>query len=272
MDYPLSRLTALIPAELDLLSMLKFILVFAAGSLIFSLFARLIFGRRSALNHAVSSAMGILVIYIVTIVVYTFQPAGLPRYLSPLPFVQFTDNYLQILSFHSARFPALCENTLSLIILSFLINALDSLIPKGKNVIRWFLLRFLSVILAIILHNIVNQAFHTFLPGVLVTYAPVILLGILIVMLLLGVLNFLLSFILVAVSPILAGIYAFFFSNVIGKQLSKSILTAGLICCVFYAMEAFGYGTICISAAALISYFPLLLILLGLWYLIGHLL
>lgn len=272
MDFSLSQLASHLPAEIDFLSTLKFIAVFAAGSLLLSLLGRVIFGKRSALNHAVSSAMGILFIYVVTIVVYTFDPSGLSRFLSPLPFVQFSEEYLYILSFHAAGIPAICENVLSLVILAFLVNLLDSLIPKGKSLIGWYLLRFLTVALAIGLHYAVNWASHTFLPGVLVTYAPIILLGILIAMLLLGVLNALLSLVLTVVNPILGAIYTFFFSNILGKQISKSVLTSGIICAVLYALDYFGFSVICISATALISYLPLLVVLLVLWYLIGHLL
>ena len=272
MDFPLPNFTALIPVQLSLSSVLRFILVLGISSLVISLLARLIFGRRSPLNHAISSAMGILAIYVVTVAIYTFQPGGLSRFLSPLPFVQFSGSNLYLLSFHDAGIPKLCENILSLIILAFLVNVIDSLIPKGKTTFRWYVLRFISVILAMALHYLLNLAIHTFLPGVLVTYAPIILLGVLVVMFLLGFVNLILSLLLIAVSPVLGAIYTFFFSNILGKQLSKALLTSAIICACFYTLAHFGFGVICISAAALIAYLPLLIVLLLLWYLIGYLL
>lgn len=272
MDFYFSQLTSLLPAQIDFVSMLKFILLFAAGSLLLSLLGRAVFGKRSGLNHAVSSAMGILFIYVVTIVVYTFNPSDLSRFLSPLPFVQFSGEYLCILPFHGTELSVICEHVLSLLILAFLVNLLDSLFPKGKTLIGWYGLRFVTVILAIGLHYVVNILVQAFLPGVLVTYAPIILLGILVVMVLLGVASGLLGLVLVVANPILGAIYAFFFSNIIGKQISKALVTTGLICAVVYALEYFGYSVICISAAALSGYLPLLAVLLVLWYLIGHLL
>ena len=272
MDFPLSQLTSLLPVELDLLSVLKFIIMVAICSLIMSLLARMFFGKHSGLNHAISSAIGILFVYVFTVVIYTFHPQGLSRFLSPLPFVQFSQDYLYILPFHNAGVPAICENLLSLVILSLLVNVVSSLIPGGKTAVRWYLLRFLSIVLAIYLHYGVNWLTRTYLPGVLVTYAPIILIGILIGSFLLGVLNVLLSLVLTVVHPLIGALYAFFFSNIFGKQLSKSILTTLLVSAVFYVLEYFGYGAICISAAALISYLPLLIVLLLLWYLIGHLL
>mgnify|MGYP003397097490 FL=1 len=272
MDFFLSQLASFLPAEIDFLSMMKFILLFTVISLVIGLLGRAVFGRRSALNHAVSSAMGILFVYVLTIVIFTFNPSGLSRFLTPLPFVQLTEDCLYILPLHEVDIPTLCENLLSLIILAFLMNLLDSLIPKGKSLIGWYLRRFLSIILAMALHYLVNWASHTYLPGLLVTYAPILLLGILIVMLLLGFLNIFLSLVLAAVNPILGGIYTFFFSNILGKQLSKSMLTTALITGVVYVLEQLGYSVICIAAAALVAYIPLIIVLLMLWYMIGHLL
>ena len=131
---------------------------------------------------------------------------------------------------------------------------------------------FQQELLAMVLHYLVKWAFNAFLPGVLVTYAPIILIGILLVMFLLGVLNVLLSLLLIAVNPILGGIYAFFFSNILGKQLTKSMLTTVLICVFFGILSYLGIGVISISAAALVAYLPLLIVLLVLWYLVGQLL
>ena len=92
MQATLSDLAAFLPAEVNLFSMLKFILFFAAATVLIGLVGRFALGKRSGLNHAVSSAMGILFIYAVTIVIYTFNPYELSRFLSPLPFVTFSGN------------------------------------------------------------------------------------------------------------------------------------------------------------------------------------
>lgn len=267
-----SAAVSYIPAEIDIMSMLQFVLVFAACSLVMGVLGRVVLGKRSSLNHALSSAMGILFIYAVTIVIYTFKPWNLTQYLSPLPFVMFLENHLVILPFQGAALPEICHEVLSLIILAFLVNLLDSFIPKGKSIPGWYALRFLTVVLAMLLHLVVVWAFDTYLPDVLVTYAPVILLGILIVMLLLGVLNLLLGLVLAVVNPILGGIYTFFFSNVVGKQLTKAVVSTAVICLLVFLLGQLGYTVICITQDALIAYIPLVLVLLVLWYLIGHVL
>lgn len=263
-SYPL-------PADLDIVSMVKFIGIFIFASLFLGLLGRVVLGKRSGLNHAVSSVMAIVFIYIVTIIVYTFNPAGLTQFLSPLPFAHFQENVL-VLGLIGSSTPAICTEVLSMVILAFLVNLLDTFIPKGKKVIGWYLWRLISVLLAMVLHYIVTWAFNAFLPGVLVTYAPMILLAVLILLLFLGVLKVLLGLVLAAVNPIIAALYTFFFANAIGKQLSKAVLTTILLCIIVYALEYFGFAAIAISASTLGNYVPLLGALLVLWYLIGHVL
>ena len=252
--------------------MLKFIGIFAAGVLILGCIGRVVMGKRSSLNHAVSSAMGILFIYVLTIVIYTFDPADLSKFLSPLPFVAFQGENLYIYGFVGMTFPDICSQVLSMVILAFLVNLLDNFIPKGQRIISWYLYRFLTVVLAIALHFVISWAFNAFLPGVLVTYAPAILLGILGAMLILGVLNVILGLVLTVVNPILGAIYTFFFSNIIGKQLTKAVFSTILLCAVVALLEHFGYTVICIAGSALGAYIPLIAVLLVLWYLVGHVL
>ena len=261
-----------LPTQIDFMSMVTFIGYFALGVLVIGLLARIIFGKRSGLNHALSSAMGIFFIYAASIVIYTFNPYGLSRYLAPLPFVSFQGNILSIFSLADIHIPTLCHEVLSMIILAFLVNLLDSWIPKGTRILRWYLFRFLTVLLAMALHYGATWAINTFLPGALVTYAPIILLGILAAMLALGLLNIILSLVLTVVNPILGAVYTFFFSNILGKQITKAVVTTIILCAVVFCLNYFGYILISISATALGSYIPLIASLLILWYIIGHML
>lgn len=272
MENTIATLTSYIPADIDFLSMLKFVGIFAAGFLILGTLGRIILGKRSSLNHAVSSSIGIFFIYVMTVVIYTLNPMDLAQYLSPLPFVSFQGDTLYLMSLKALGFPALCSQILSLVILAFLVNLLDTFIPKGKNVIGWYLWRVVSVVLAIVLHIIVTWLIDSYLPDMLVNYASVILLAILAVMLILGVLKAVLGLVLTIANPIIGAIYTFFFANIIGKQLSKAVLTTILLCAVFFALGHFGYAAIAISASTWGSYIPLITAALILWYLIGHLL
>lgn len=261
-----------LPVEMDLMSAAQFMLYFSAISLILGVMGRLVLGKRSSLNSSVSSAMGILFIYALTVVIYTFHPWNLDVLLSPLPFATFSGDYLILLPITDVQFPALCTQVLSLVVLAFLVNLVDTIVPKGKNLITWLLLRLLTMGVCMGLHLVVNWAFRTYLPNVLVTYAPMILLLILCLCLLSGIVNLLLGMVIAVTNPFLGAMYTFFFSNLVGKQVSKAVFSSAIICAVLYLLDIFGYTVISISAAALLTDIPLALILLVLWYLIGSIL
>lgn len=272
LEAALSDAASLIPADLDFLSTAKFLLLFAGAALLIGFLGRMFLGRRSSLNHSLSSAMGILFIYAVTIVCYTFQHWNLDQFLSPLPFVTFSGDCMIVLPLQGAELTAVCREIVAMVILAFLVNLLDTFLPRGNSVLGWYLLRFVTVVLAMLLHLVVRWAFDTYLPDVLVTYAPTILLGILVAMLLMGALNLLLSLVLTVVNPILGALYSFFFSNLVGKQLTKAVFTTAILCVVVFLVGHFGFTVINISAAALTSYIPLAAVSLILWYVIGHIL
>jgi hypothetical protein len=118
-------------------------------------------------------------------------------------------------------------------------------------------------------HWIVCQLLTAFLPDVIVTNASMILLGILILMLAVGAFKFLVGAALATINPIIGVLYTFFFANMIGKQLTKSVLTTALLTALVYAMNEIGILTISIAVSALIAYLPFLIILAVAWYLIN---
>lgn len=272
LDGLLAQLEGYLPKDLDLVTALKYLGIFCAGFLLLSVLGRVCMGKRSAINGALSSAMGIVFIYGVTVILYTLLPMAVTRTHSPLPFVTFGGNYLVLLPFLGARLPYICHELLGLIILALVMNLIDSFLPKGESVVRWILLRFISVAAGIGLHTLVRWAFDTYLPSVLVAYAPMLLLGVLVVFLLLGVIKMVLGMVLTVVNPLLGGAYAFFFSNAIGKQLTKSIVTAFLLALGVFALQKLGYVVILLSGSLLVACIPLVLVALVLWYLIGHIL
>lgn len=261
-----------VPMDLNLTHIAKFLLIFAAGSLILSVLGRFILGKRSSLNHSLSSVMAILFIYAVTIMVYTFKPWNLENFLSPLPFVTFFNEYMVVIPVVGIYPTVLARELLSLIILAFLVNLLDTFIPQGKTVIGWYCLRFFTVGLAMGLHLVIHWAFNTYLPDFLVTYAPMLLLLVLVSLLLMGFLNAVLGLVLTISNPFVGAVYYFFFSNIIGKQITKAVFTSGILCVILFFMDQAGLSFIHISMPALTAYIPVALVSLVLWYFIGHLL
>ena len=95
------------------------------------------------------------------------------------------------------------------------------------------------------------------------------MLSILIGMIVLGFVNAVLGLILTIVNPVIGGIYSFFFSNLIGKQITKAVFTSAILCAVVYCLEYFGFLVIVISADSLAAYLPLAFVSLILWLFIG---
>ena len=259
-----------LPSREQIQQLFPYLSAFCLGLLVLGVLGRVILGKRSALNHSVSSAMAVFFIYIITTAIFAFRPFDLQKYISPLPMITLAGDSLILFPFQGTSLHMICTQILPLLILCFLVNLLDDFIPQGESVVTWFLLRFLTIALAMFLNLIVCWAFSTFLPAFLVTYAPMVLLGVLLCLLLLGVLKIVLGLVLTAVNPILGGIYAFFFSNMIGKEITKAVFSTVLLCVLFIILEQLGFTYLDISQTSFITYLPMTCFTMVLWYLLGH--
>lgn len=271
MEFLSSLLTQ---ASFDWERFLKIAAIFIIATMALGFVGRGVFGKRSNLNLAISSAVGILFIYIITIVIMTFggEFEQFKPFLTPLPFVEIGSEQLQVLNLSEASHQDLCANILSMIILSFLVNLLDALLPRGESVLTWFLFRSMSVVLSMLAHLALTSLLGTFLPEVIMINAPVILLWILIIMLSVGALRLFVGAALATVNPIIGILYTFFFANIVGKQLSKAVLTTGLLTALVWIANEFSVTTLTLSTAALSAYLPFLGILVLIWYALNCLL
>ena len=249
---------ALIPASLEnMIFLFLLVIVIALG---IGLVLRLFFGQRCIVNSAISGFLEILAIYAATIVVYTLKPWNLTQYLAPLPFAIFRGDVVIISYSACSTTSLLCSQLLSLIILCFLVHLLNFLLPCGRSFIPWLLMRCVCVVLAVALDLAANWALKGVLP------APVALLAVLAVALLVSLFNPLLCILFTAANPVIGLLYTFFFSNTIGKNLTRAVLSAALTCALFYAMDYYGFSVIDITANALLRYSPFAAALLGVWF------
>ncbi len=272
MDKINGFLQSLIPGSFDIRVYITATLVILVAFLLLSILGRLLFGKKSILNQAISSAISILFIYIFTIVVYSLG-VNLGFLISPLPFIGISENTLSIFVFEGVHYTVICNQILSMVILAFLANLANSWLPTGKKVYSWLFFRIISILLAMVLHLIVHTILTILLPNGFLTWAPVVLLGLLVIFISVGFLKVLIGTVLsVAVHPIIGVLYTFFFANIVGKQISKAVLTTGLLVGLIYLLNYFRIGVLVIAASALIAYIPLLIILLVVWYFVGRLL
>lgn len=246
----------------------KSALLLAAGTLLLGAVAKFLFGRQSILKQSVSSAIGILFVYAATIVFFSLGDA-FRSFVAPLPMVHLSGTKMNLFSFSGADYTIICTQVLSMIILAFLANLVDAVLPKGERILSWLFFRCLSVVLAIAGNLVIHWLFTSYLPEGLVTYAPTILLALLIILLLVGALKLLVGILIATVNPLIAAFYTFFFSTVVGKALTKAILTAGILCLIILGLEHIGCSSISIASEALIAYIPMGILLLIVWYIVG---
>lgn len=253
--------------QIDIFSLLKTGGILLLGMLVVSTLGRFVFGKKSVLSSAVSSAIGILFIYAITVVLES-TGAQLRMLIAPLPFASLVGDDLVLFSFQGAEYTVICSQVLSMVVLSFLVNLADGWMPKGKRLLGWIFFRCLTVIIGYALHLLVVWLFTNFLPQELVTYAPTILLALLVLMLLTGALKLVVGAALTTVNPLIAAFYTFFFANVVGKQITRAVLTTALLAGLVILLNYLGCSVICIVSGALIAYIPFVILLVAVWYLV----
>ena len=271
MEALLNQIKSLVQNEEQMRSFLVLALVMTAGSLIFGFIGRFAFGKKSVLSQSVSSAIGILFIYAVTVVIHSYG-LNLKFLTSPLPFVTISDEWLSIFPIAQSDYVAICGELLNMIILAFLVNLVNRWMPQGKKLFSWLFFRVISVALGMVAFAGANYLLTMFLPEGLLTWAPVILLGLLVIMLLVGALKGLMGALLATVNPLIGFLYTFFFANVVGKMLTRAMLTTVLLTALIYGLNYLGVAGLAIGTAVLVAYIPLLLLLLVLWFIVGKLL
>lgn len=257
--------------DFDSVTFLKAALILTVSTILLGVIGRFVFGKRSALNHSVSSAICILFVYAATIVLYSLG-ARYQRFIAPLPFVRFSGTQMTLFSFAGSDYTIICAQLLSMVILAFLANLLEGILPKGKGLISWLFFRCLGIVLAMAAHLMVTWLFNTYLPHGLVTYAPTILLALLVLLLLVGALKIIVGAVLATVHPLIGAFYTFFFATVVGKALSKAVLTTAILSGIIAAMNYIGVFTVSIASEALIAYIPFLIVLVIIWYVVSRVL
>ena len=249
----------------------KFVGILIFGILLISSLTRFLFGKKAQINLAVTSAMEILCVYIINTVIFALG-LQLQQFLTPLPFVTLVEDYLLIYPILNAEFADICQHVLKLLIIAFLVNLLNEFIPRGKKVITWFFLRMFTVVLSVAVIYFADLALNLFLPQGFYEIAPTILLCSLVALILLGSLKVFVGAAMAFLDPIIAALYTFFFSNILGRALAKAMVSTALLTGLVVALNYLGILVVHIAASALLAYIPLLLIVLVLWYVVGHIL
>lgn len=243
----------------------------SVGCIIFGCVGRFVFGKESLLGHSISSAIGILFVYAATVVIYTMF-AQYHNLLAPLPFVSIQGETMSIFSFEGTEFTVICEQLLNMIILAFLANLIDTILPTGENIFTWIFFRCLTIVLAMAGQLLITWLLSTYLPQGLMSYAPTVLLIMLVLMLAVGALKIPVGALIATVNPLIGALYTFFFASMVGKAISMAVFTTAILSVLVYGLNYLGITTVAIGAAALIAYIPFVIILVAIWYILNMIL
>lgn len=268
MEEVLKWLETLIPENFDYEALFTALVVLSVGTIVLGLIGRYAFGKKSILHGSVSSVIGILFIYALVIVIHS-TGFELGFMLSPLPFITLSGEYLTMFSMIGKDYVVISAELLNMIVLAVAVNLIDRVMPTGKRIFGWLIYRSLSVVLGVLAFTGLMMLVNHFLPEGLITWAPVILLAMLVLSLLLGALKVVVGAALSLIDPLVGMFYTFFFATVLGKIVSKAMLTTVIMAGLVYALEYFGISVVFIGTSVLTAYIPLLIVLLILWYIIG---
>lgn len=253
----------------DMLTTLGFIIaiVFIAAVLI-----RIVHQKASGYNHALASAMAIMFTYLLLVVLHGVVPSLTGPALKILPLVEFNGDSVALVPLSLERFSDFCAEYLHVFILVFILIALDDMIPDAKNAPSWIILQFVIASMALVGYYIVLKCIDTFAPNLLDSSAPMILVSILLFMIFLGLLKVVFSLMLVAVSPLLGAVSAFFSTSNLGQALGKAVLSSLVLVAVSVYLQSLGLGAIPMSDLNLLVCAVPMAVVMGLWFVVGFVL
>ena len=119
--------------DLDIVAFLRANCMLIGAFLALAILGRFVFGKKSVLCRSVSSAIGIFFVYCLTVLL-CYAGAAFQRFIAPLPLVTIKNETMTLFSFQQ-DYTIVCAEVLSMIILAFLANLIDTILPMGKLVL-----------------------------------------------------------------------------------------------------------------------------------------
>ena len=254
---------------IDWFTVIRTALMFAAVAFASGVLLRVCFGKGAKITRAVSASLSILMIYLAAVLIYLFLPAYRAE-LASLPFVT-VDEYRFVLW----QLPELADSVLygallRLFVLAVLVNLLEVLLPEGESFGKWYFWRCLTALTGLVLYRLLCGLAEQYVPDLLNQWAKPVVLILWAMILMSGILKVLLTLVLTAVHPVIGALYAFFFSNLFGRQFSKSILTTLILVGLVGMLNRLGFSQFAFSDFSLLSYGPTCVILVGTLWLFGR--
>lgn len=189
--------------------------------------ARLVLGEASNVVPSAASCVQLVVVGLSAIALYVAFPA-LGQTFYQLPFLNLHAYGCSLLSPAQLESHTLFPALLRLFLLALLINLWEELLPKSKKITRWLLLRLLSAAGSLCSYFILCAVLQRYCPQIFDQWAMAIVLSILGILCLLGICKGILTIVAAVVHPLFGLLFAFFFSHVIGRQMTRAVITGVL--------------------------------------------
>ncbi len=270
MDQIRQMIERALPEHFNATQYFTYIVIVMAGILIIGGTFRMCLGKGSVVNGAVSSAISIFNLYVISILLYSFG-GRFQLLFSPLPFVEITSGTVRIFPILQASFQEICREILSMLVLAYLMNLLENWLPKGEKPGGWFCFKALALLLALSLNYCISLLLNNVLPAHVLNSGPVTLLMLVMFSFMLAVMKIIVKG-LAFLNPTLAIFHKFFFSQLLGKQLYKALLTTGALTTVVVMLNRLSITSITIGSVAFLTYLPVILLAILLWYLLAKVL
>ena len=220
---------------------------------------RLITGKRGTAVGSVSVTLDALILYLLATLLPLYAPA-VASFLPSLPFVSIDSGILTLMPIPELSRKILSLQLINLFLIAFLFGLADVLLPEGRNIIVWLLLRAVAILLVFACIWCLSRLNNSLIPGYIQTYAPIILLTLIALLLALTVFKWLFGLILgIGCGPIVGAVYTFIISNTVGKQLAKASFTCVLL--MLLLLLAYRVNTLAIN----VSSFPSIINILTLF-------
>lgn len=245
-------------------------LFLSLGAILLGIILRFACHAITDLPRSATACFAILFIYAIAISTWGYDVHG-NLLLNSLPFIGDMSDFNGIYALLKTDFSAFFLEVVKLFILSLTINILQDVIrfKRTKNVILWYLCQCIIVVLAMAINTGIDWVINKFLPQGFGKWLPIVLFIVIGIILLLALLKAIFKTAVFFANPVVGGLLAFFSKNWIGRNLTKSFLTTGVLAVLVVVSDRIGWGAkLAGMSIAVEAFAPVIILLLVVWYLV----
>ena len=246
------------------------LLCLSLGAILLGVILRFACRALTDLPKSAAACFAILFIYVVAICSFGYEAHGNVM-LNALPFIGDLSDYNGIYQMLKTDFSAFFLEVVKLFLLAFTVNVLQDLIRfrKTKNVILWYFCQCIVVVAALFINFCVDWLMRRYLPQGFADWLPAVLFALIGIILLLTLLKAIFKAAAFFANPVLGTILSFFSKNWLGRNLTKSFLTTGVLALLVILTDRLGWGfQIANASIAVETFAPVIILLLVIWYLV----